>query len=662
MLTLFLSGGVLALVTLLHGLPVAVYGLAAVLSFICTLAVREQERTAQLVTRLHAGWAAVAAATLAGYLAPKPVLADIGFLCVIFASVYIQRFGPRWFAIGMVAFLAYFIGDYLKAAPSQVGWIGFGAAVALAASHLVSTVLLPADPERDFRRAMTTIDHRINLILRQLLRMAAAPDPARKSVRTLHGHVHALRDIVLMAEGFIPQGASGALAATGAASDLAAALFDLQLAVERLVRSRHAALPSPAMVEALLDERGSLLRRMPVETEAERSGTGAATLLLLRLRDDRVRINEALGTAPSAAFAAPEIEPSGKDPDPATEGEDGEDAAEPPKRPRIPRTLQRPIQVTLACGLALGVGLALSPTRWYWAVITAFIVFNNTRSRSDTAMRAVQRAAGTLGGLFAGTAAATMLQGNMIASGVGIALLFFLGFYFLQTSYGVMIFFVTIAIALFYGLLGMFTPDLLVIRMEETVVGGIAGSLVAFFVFPVSATSGVDTAVSEFMDSLDGLIAAARKRAADENGAGDLTALSRDLDRRYSDLVTATRPLSVPWSVVTRFGQVRRKLLPFVGSAHWGRVLAQSLNAGSPPGRSEAERFDAIATDIEYETRAARAAGADLFLRRGNRATGHPAAPSASRPVSGTDNAVNALASIRELMRRLNSRSGAEDA
>lgn len=660
MLTLAISGGALALLTLLHQLPVAAYGLTVVLSFIGALAVRDRDPRAQAMTRLHAGWAASLSAVFAGTLAPEPVVADIVFLVVIFGSVYIRRFGARWFAVGMVTFLAYFMGDYLKPAPSQAGWIVLAAAVALTASHVVSTLLLPDDPERDFRRAMTTIDHRINLILRHLLRMADGGSSSDTDTKALRAHVLSLRDIVLMAEGFIPKGSTGALAAEGAPSDLATALFDLQLAVERLVRARHEALPRPAMVRALLDERGSLLREAPRDVAQAGGAPTLATHLLLRLRDARVRINRALGTAPSPAFREPEE--SGAAPA-STPGAAAPEKDEATARPRIPETLHRPIQVTLACALALGAGMMISPTGWYWAVITAFIVFNNTRSRADTAMRALQRSAGTLGGILVGTACATLLQGHLVASGLAIPVLFFLAFYFLQTSYGVMIFFVTIAIALLYGLMGMFTPQLLVVRLEETVIGALAGTFAAFAVFPVSTTRGVDGSVSAFMDALAELVSASRDRAREGKEAKGLTALSRTLDRRSSELAAAAGPLSAPWSAVTRFGQVRRKLLPFAGSAHWGRVLAQSLDAEAPLPEEEARRFDTLADDVDEEIRTARDRGADLFVRRRDRRA-PPDTPTRPMepPAPGNEEALRALEAIRDMMRRLNGGAGGDSA
>jgi uncharacterized membrane protein YccC len=44
------------------------------------------------------------------------------------------------------------------------------------------------------------------------------------------------------------------------------------------------------------------------------------------------------------------------------------------------------------------IGHSLSPERWFWAVITTFVVFLGTRSRADTVYRGAQRLVGTLAG------------------------------------------------------------------------------------------------------------------------------------------------------------------------------------------------------------------------------------------------------------------------
>ena len=46
-------------------------------------------------------------------LAPHRVLADVVFVVIMMAGVYIRRFGPRGFAIGMAAVMAYFFSQFL---------------------------------------------------------------------------------------------------------------------------------------------------------------------------------------------------------------------------------------------------------------------------------------------------------------------------------------------------------------------------------------------------------------------------------------------------------------------------------------------------------------------------------------------------------------------
>jgi uncharacterized membrane protein YccC len=574
MLSLALSGLILAAITwLIAPLPIAAYGMAVVISFVGSMAVRDPGGRAQVVTRAIGWIVAVGSTLLATTLTPLPLLADLTFLVVVFAAVYVRKYGPRWFAIGMIAFMGYFMGDYLRPALTDAGWIAAAVAIAMAATHVVSGLVLRDDPERDFRRAMNAIEHRINLILRELL-----PDGSGNGAREVPArHLSRLRDAVMMAEGFIPQGEKGALAAGGASSDLAIALFELQLALERLVAASHVEAPSPAAVRALLNRTA-----VPVA-----DGAPAATRLAARVGRALQNLQVALGPAPSPAFRPPEATTL-----PVAAGA----ADAPAARPLVPLDLQAPIQVTLACAIALGGGLLLSPVRWYWAVITAFIVFNNARSRADTALRALQRSFGTFAGLFVGTAAATIVHGELAVSAIAILALFFVGFYFVQVSYSLMIFLITIALALLYGVMGMFTPELLVLRLEETLVGGVAGALVAFFVFPARTSVGAAAALEKYLSALGDLVKAAKARADGEAaGNSDLAGLSRSVDRLYTDLATTVRPIGGPWGIVTRFGEVREKLLLLASATHWGRVLARSLWPGRHLDADAIARIDRAA-------------------------------------------------------------------
>jgi hypothetical protein len=626
LLSLLLSLGLLVGFHFLwHPLPLTAFGLAVVLAFVAAMAVTDKGAKAQAVTRLYALLASVMLVFVAGVLAPWPLLAFPVFLVVIFAAAYVRKFGTRWFGLGMVAFMAYFMGDYLRPAAADIGWIAFGAALTLAVTQVVTTVILGDDPERDFRRAFVTIDRRINLILRRLIEAQQQGVPPDSKM--MQRHLDRLRDIVLMAEGFIPQGELGSLAAAGAASDLAIALFELQLLVERLVGFMRTAPAPEKLLEALLfrDQ-----QRLSAAAGQLRSGTPAepGTAPLVRVERARNRVEAALAQRPSPAFAAR----------PGAAGATlsavlASSSSGAAKWLKVPPDLQRPIQITLACGIALSIGLTLSPVRWYWAVIAAFIVFNNAKSRADTALRALQRSAGTFAGLIGGTAVATLMHGQPIVSAALIPVMFFVGFYFVQMSYSTMIFFVTVALALLYGVMGMFTPQLLVLRLAETVVGALAGTVVAFLVFPARASLSAGAALDKYLGALGDLVIAAQQRAHAEQEPLHLLARSRLLDRAYTELASTVRPLGGPWNVVTRFGDVRERLLLLTACALWGRVLARGLKPDAKLSAESLARIDVLVDEVWQRIGEAEAVKNAYFERPESRGQTMGDRP----PVSGAD-------------------------
>ena len=646
-LSLVLTGLLLTGLTFFHKLPIAAYGLAVILSFMASTAVRDKTLAGQALTRLYSGVAGVTVITCAGLLSTRPLLADAAFLAVIFVAVYIRKFGPRYFAVGLIAFMAFFMGDYLRPAPDQAGWIALATAIALAMTHLVGAVLLTDDPERDFRRAVSTIGHRINLMLADLGHAArrGSFDPGQR--KEFQAHVGRFRDIVLMAEGFIPQGKGGALAGSGPASELALSLFDLQLAVERLVAASIRALPPAWLVEAVLDgDEEVIAGAAGTLAEAGEDNETAVQQVLIRVHRARQRLEARLRARPIPAFAAGGAGSTGAPPaEPA--------ADQPPLAGFIPASYRIPIQVTLASAMAIAGGVLISSTRWYWAAIAAFIVFNNTRSRADTAVRALSRSAGTLAGIVAGTVLATLVHGNVLVSLAGILAMFFLAFYYLQTSYGLMIFFLTIAIALLYGIMGLFTPELLVVRLEETVVGALSGAFCAFFVFPVRAVSGVTEALDAYLDSLSKLVTTARDRVHGKDPHSDIVALSRAIDRKYADLAALARPLGGPWTIVTRYGEVREKLLLLAGCAHWSRVLARGISKGEEAGEIDVGRFDRLAEQLTRRIAHAKQTKRRFFLKASLAEDSRiPEAPRRSLAIREDESPVLALEVMSALLAR----------
>ena len=79
-------------------------------------------------TLLMLGPAAVAV-TAGTLLAPHRLVADVVFVGVTMAAVYVRRFGPRGFALGMAGFMPYFFTQFLQARPAELPWLLVAAVV-----------------------------------------------------------------------------------------------------------------------------------------------------------------------------------------------------------------------------------------------------------------------------------------------------------------------------------------------------------------------------------------------------------------------------------------------------------------------------------------------------------------------------------------------------
>lgn len=306
-----------------------------------------------------------------------------------------------------------------------------------------------------------------------------------------------------------------------------------------------------------------------------------------------------------------------------------------------------PIQIAFACGVALEIGHVVSSTRWYWAVVTAFIVFNNTKTRTDAAIRAAQRSVGTLAGVVVGAMIAFLLRHEPTAAMLLVPVLCFLAAYFLQTSYGVMIFFLTIALALLYGLLGRFTTQLLALRLIETLVGGSSGMAAAFLIFPVYTSREGAVAFDAFLGTFRDVLEGVRRFTSGADGIDELIALSRQVDRRYVDLANTMLPSGGPWAVVTRFGHVREQLLLLLACTHWIRDLCRALETRSDSNEDHAGRLQALVDRFEEKIgMAEKRAGKWFVVSHGPDLAGAPMIPPTLPDETEADKPLTALEAL----------------
>src|SRR5699024_10770056 len=106
MLTLFVLYGL----TKLTGQPPTLLLIGGAMAMFSVLAINDSSYRAQAITFLLLPLPAMASLTAGALLAPWRFIDDGVFVVIIFFAVYVRRFGPRAFAFGMLAFIAYFIG------------------------------------------------------------------------------------------------------------------------------------------------------------------------------------------------------------------------------------------------------------------------------------------------------------------------------------------------------------------------------------------------------------------------------------------------------------------------------------------------------------------------------------------------------------------------
>src|SRR5699024_8425808 len=111
------------------------------------------------------------------------------------------------------------------------------------------------------------------------------------------------------------------------------------------------------------------------------------------------------------------------------EDEDTAQEADQRDEHRMRPTTRAAIQVACAGAAAIFFGELVSSTRWYWAVITAFVVFAGTGSRGELLIKAWRRTVGTLLGVIAGVGVAVLVSGYPMLQLAAVLCCVFLGFY-----------------------------------------------------------------------------------------------------------------------------------------------------------------------------------------------------------------------------------------
>lgn len=523
------------------GLPLTGTLVGAFSAMLSTAIVTDTSPRDQRVTSLLLIFPTAAGLVTGTLAAPHDLVSLAVFCVVIFVAVLVRRFGPRGTALGMLGFNTFFISLFFQARTADLPWMLSAAAAGAAIAYAVRYWLVPDHPSRQLPRALLAFRIWVAAVLVRASRAILGPWQGAPVLR-LRRALDRLNETALLVEDLMCDLGLGRGAGERA--------FDLELAIGRVVAGASAIamsngvpeesrrLLSQALVHAARAVRGDSDARKAMEDALRRASdpVGVEKAAASRVERFSAALRDLLRVALDGSRREGQSAPAPE------QGNGAANAAPQPAKGLHPMTRQA-VQATVAGALAMGIGARISPERWFWAVLTAFIVLTRATTASEILARAWSRTAGTVIGVLLGMGLAALVHGHPRAEWVLLFACVFLAFHSLRASYAVMVLWITCALALLYSLLGRYSTALLYVRVEETLVGAAIGTVVAATVLPSQTAAKVRDALTALLRATGDYLDTVSAEGSAGHGAA-LIAGARTLDRLLRDLRAAAEPVT----------------------------------------------------------------------------------------------------------------------
>lgn len=615
----------LLVLALLHtSLPHTVAG--AMTSMVATFAIQEKLRRAQAVTLALGLPVALAALSLAALLHTHVVAGDLFFLALIFAAVYSRRFGDRGTALGLIGFQTYFVSLFVGATASELPGLYGALGIAFACSAVVRFAVVRDTPQRLLDRLRQAFRTRLAQLLdAQIELLDAPPDEMEKAFDEVRRRTARLHESAMLIQGRLAEGTEDEATAALVQRRIA----DAEIAGERLgvlllnARSAERAntltlhlpdapLPAPGdrlragddvtrtllrdlralrllVTHPVSQERGTALAHVrnrllgyrdeenlppaPPAVQDVFRGVGEMARAVLGLRIALDGPQDESEDTPATARSREELDAEDASIAGAEKPDDGEEDADRPTGLRRPTT-RAAVQVAVGSALAIIGGEMLSSQRWYWAVLTCWVVFLNTASTGEILVKGYRRLLGTVFGVVAGALLAGAVGTHAVTAFALVLLLIFLMFFTAPLSHALMSFFVTAMLGLLYTLLNQYSVSVLVLRIEETALGAVCGIIAAALVLPVPTDRRTDELLAKVLERLREVGVAAVEQLSG-GPAADLLDKARELDKALEDLRASAQPLTHPITPLRARRQTARYVVALLETcAYHSRALA----------------------------------------------------------------------------------------
>ncbi|MBB3666347.1 MULTISPECIES: FUSC family protein [Prauserella salsuginis group] len=550
-LSAILGIGIAVSVLVPIGLPLPVVLVGSVSALMAAFTISDPEPAGQAVSLGLVFVVGAAALTAASLGQAVPPLDGIVFVLLIFVAVYAQRFGVRGIALGSAPFFLFFFAMFLQTQVHQVPVLLLALATGLGANAIVRFVLLPRRAGRELLAIRRSFRTRLSASVTAAANHLAAGGTQRtgKQLRRAGDRLH---EAVLLIEDTI----ADVFDDPKAAALLRRRALEVELAAQWLaITTRRVCAEN--LDEAVRDDLVTRLQRFRslIERDPRELPVIADTREFSELLVSGSRLGDRTEPGDDVRRAIAELALADLNAQRIAEN-DFSAEAEPPEGEEAERTrvfaydnkTRSAIQAVLGGGLAVVGGELVSHQRWYWAVLTVFVVFLGTSSAGATLIKSARRIVGTIVGIFAGALCALVVAENVPATIVLILVCVFGMVFFARASQVAMTFFITTMLGLLYSLLGTFSIDVLGVRLAETAVGAASGVLAAVVIVPVRTRAVMLDDVATALEDLREYVTQARALLSGVDNV-NVIELSRTLDRDVEQVRAVVEPLTHPISL-----------------------------------------------------------------------------------------------------------------
>ncbi|MGE6202282.1 FUSC family protein [Guptibacillus hwajinpoensis] len=577
--------------------------LAGVVSLLSLLLVNDDTDKKKKITALLLVISSIIWLTLRTLLSSIPFVTDGLFLLVIFFAYYLQHYGFRYFGLFMIAFLSIYFSTLLKLQPSDLLGFILGIVVGGAYSYLYHFILFRNRPKRQLSRSMKSFHIQTNLTLDLVLDAIADPTPNRYRALLLKRDVRTLNEYAQVISSQLTTTDPGEVWSGIDAEQLRMYVFDAEMLIETLypavkrMKELHALEHNEVrkllykVVESIRD--AEVLRSHDIVGNLKQTQTVIEELknqlIQLRISNHQnkdwlwlIRRIESIAnhliesSNELGARRMANIEEKVRLDDPEEVKKENIQENEKSNQPRA--ATRKALQAIVAGAVAIFLGYFLSPTHQYWVLLSAFVVLLGTDTVGMTLQKAFQRSLGTIFGAVAGFGLAHLLEGRLVLELIALFCCIFMAFYLLSISYAMMMFWMTMLIAIMYDfILGGITEQILIARVFDTLAGAFIGFLAAAVIYPKTTREKVADTAEDFLNKLTEYVSDYLESFSHTEKNFNFTNQAFGIDEQMRKIVEDARPLRNRPAILARSG-IERWLTVLTAINYFAKHLLASTN------------------------------------------------------------------------------------